>query len=88
MQTKNSMCIIAIHTIAINHIFPRQNLTCKISICSYPISMEWNGQVVSEKVAWFQYETDNSCNSNVFEVAQKMVQKHFPGIVLCLKFHT
>ena len=50
--------------------------------------MEWNGQVVSEKVAWFQYETDNSYNSNVFEVAQKMVQKHFPGIVLCLKFHT
>ena len=50
--------------------------------------MEWNGQVVSEKVAWFQYESDDSCNSNVFQVAQKIVQKHFPGIVLCLKFHT
>lgn len=45
----------------------------------FPISLEWNGQVVAEKVVWFQYETDDSLNSNVFEVAQKMVQKHFPG---------
>lgn len=42
--------------------------------------MEWNGEVVSEKVVWFQYESDITLNSNVFEVAQKLVQKHFPGI--------
>ncbi|XP_052065392.1 deubiquitinating protein VCPIP1-like [Mytilus californianus] len=45
----------------------------------FPISMEWNGEVVAEKVMWFQYESNDSLNSNVFEVAQKLVQKHFPG---------
>ena len=45
----------------------------------FPISLEWNGKVVSERVIWFQYESDPSLNSNVFEVAQGMVQKHFPG---------
>lgn len=45
----------------------------------FPISMEWNGEVVTEKVVWFQYESDITLNSNVFEVAHKLVQKHFPG---------
>ncbi|KAK3102693.1 hypothetical protein FSP39_013188 [Pinctada imbricata] len=45
----------------------------------FPISLEWNGQVVAEKVVWFQYESDPTLNSNVFEVAQSLVQKHFPG---------
>lgn len=35
--------------------------------------------MVGEKVYWFQNESDPSLNSNVFEVAQKIVQKHFPG---------
>lgn len=51
---------------------------------SFPISMEWNGEAVAEKVVWFQHETDDSLNSNVFEVAQKMVQKHFPGNCTCI----
>lgn len=42
--------------------------------------MEWNGEVVTEKVVWFQYESDITLNSNVFEVAHKLVQKHFPGM--------
>lgn len=49
-------------------------------VCSFPISMEWNGEVVTEKVVWFQYESDITLNSNVFEVAHKLVQKHFPGM--------
>ena len=36
--------------------------------------------MISETVNWFQYETDPTKNSNVFEVAQKLVQKHFPGL--------
>ena len=35
--------------------------------------------MVAEKVVWFQYESVDSLNSNVFEVAQKLVQQHFPG---------
>lgn len=49
-------------------------------VCRFPISMEWNGEVVTEKVVWFQYESDITLNSNVFEVAHKLVQKHFPGM--------
>ncbi|XP_064634580.1 deubiquitinating protein VCPIP1-like isoform X2 [Lineus longissimus] len=45
----------------------------------FPISLEWTGKVIVEKVVWWQYETDTSLNSNVFEVAQELVQKHFPG---------
>ena len=45
----------------------------------YPITLEWNGKVVGEKVYWWQYESDPTLNSNVFEVAQALVQKHFPG---------
>jgi hypothetical protein len=49
--------------------------------CSYrlPVVLEWNGKVIAEKVPWFQYESDASLNSNVFEVAQGVVQKHLPG---------
>ncbi|XP_069134071.1 deubiquitinating protein VCPIP1-like [Argopecten irradians] len=45
----------------------------------FPVTLQWSGKVVEEKVAWFQYETDPTMNSNVFQVAQKLVQKHFPG---------
>ena len=34
---------------------------------------------MSETVYWFQYEQDPSLNSNVYDVAAKLVQKHFPG---------
>ena len=46
---------------------------------SFPISLEWGGKTVSETVYWFQYERDPSLNSNVYDVATKLVQKHFPG---------
>ncbi|XP_013409530.1 deubiquitinating protein VCIP135 [Lingula anatina] len=44
-----------------------------------PLVLEWNGKVIPEKVYWFQHEEDSSLNSNVFDVAQRVVQKHFPG---------
>lgn len=58
-----------------------------IPISRFPISLEWNGKVVGEKVVWFQYEADPILNSNVFEVAHKLVQKHFPGEYLIVETH-
>lgn len=53
--------------------------------------LEWNNKKVEERVAWFQHETDPQLNSNVYQVAENLVQKHFPGIcqksfLECLKF--
>ena len=41
--------------------------------------LEWNGKVLTEDVAWFQYESDTSLNSNVYEIAETLVLTHFPG---------
>ncbi|MGH0128834.1 UNVERIFIED_CONTAM: hypothetical protein FKN15_036380 [Acipenser sinensis] len=46
---------------------------------AFPITLEWSGRVVRETVYWFQYETEPSLNSNVYDVAMKLVTKHFPG---------
>ncbi|KAJ8376640.1 hypothetical protein SKAU_G00072200 [Synaphobranchus kaupii] len=46
---------------------------------AFPITLEWGGRVVRETVYWFQFETDPSLNSNVYDVAMKLVTKHFPG---------
>lgn len=44
-----------------------------------PVMMTWKGREATEIIAWFQYESDPSLNSNVFQVASYVVQKHFPG---------
>ncbi|XP_075993622.1 deubiquitinating protein VCPIP1 isoform X2 [Genypterus blacodes] len=46
---------------------------------AFPITLEWGGRVVRETVYWFQYEADLALNSNVYDVAMKLVTKHFPG---------
>ena len=46
---------------------------------SFPIILEYNGKTILETVHWFQNESDPFLNSNVFEVAGELVQKHFPG---------
>ncbi|XP_068197090.1 deubiquitinating protein VCPIP1 [Antennarius striatus] len=46
---------------------------------AFPITLEWGGRVVRETVYWFQYEAEASLNSNVYDVAMKLVTKHFPG---------
>ncbi|XP_059915142.1 deubiquitinating protein VCPIP1 [Gadus macrocephalus] len=46
---------------------------------AFPITLEWGGCVVRETVHWFQYEMDVALNSNVYDVAMKLVTKHFPG---------
>ncbi|GFG29306.1 hypothetical protein Cfor_03734 [Coptotermes formosanus] len=44
-----------------------------------PVMMTWKGREATEIIAWFQYEGDPKLNSNVFQVASYVVQKHFPG---------
>jgi hypothetical protein len=44
-----------------------------------PVMMMWKGREATEIIAWFQYEGDPKLNSNVFQVASYVVQKHFPG---------
>uniref|UniRef100_A0A672G0J2 Deubiquitinating protein VCPIP1 n=1 Tax=Salarias fasciatus TaxID=181472 RepID=A0A672G0J2_SALFA len=46
---------------------------------AFPITLEWGGRLVRETVYWFQYEADPALNSNVYDVAMKLVTKHFPG---------
>ena len=45
----------------------------------FPVKMSWKGESVTEDVVWFQNESEPSLNSNAFEVASSLVQKHFPG---------
>ena len=45
----------------------------------FPITLEWGGQTFQENVYWFQNESDPSLNSNVYDVASRLVEKHFPG---------
>ncbi|XP_006824972.1 deubiquitinating protein VCPIP1-like [Saccoglossus kowalevskii] len=44
-----------------------------------PVELTWGGKTVKETVYWFQYERDTSLNSNAYEIASALVQKHFPG---------
>ncbi len=44
-----------------------------------PLSLDWGNQTIQETIHWFEDESDPSLNSNAFEVAQQIVQKHFPG---------
>jgi len=44
-----------------------------------PVMMTWKGREAMEIIAWFQYEGDPKLNSNVYQVASYVVQKHFPG---------
>uniref|UniRef100_T1J3E2 Uncharacterized protein n=1 Tax=Strigamia maritima TaxID=126957 RepID=T1J3E2_STRMM len=44
------------------------------------VVLDWMNEKIEEKVPWFQFETDSSLNSNVYEVANGLLQKHFPGV--------
>ncbi|XP_038622455.1 deubiquitinating protein VCPIP1 [Tachyglossus aculeatus] len=46
---------------------------------AFPIALEWNGRVVRETVYWFQDESEPALNSNVYDVATRLVTRHFPG---------
>lgn len=48
----------------------------------FPVTLRWGNKVVSEKVTWFEGESDESLNSNVYETANRLVAQHFPGETL------
>ncbi len=41
--------------------------------------MSWGGRTKEISVHWFQFESDPTRNSNVYEVAQKAINDNFPG---------
>jgi len=55
-----------------------KRLSCILCV-QIPVVMTWKGREATDVIAWFQYECDPSLNSNVFQVASYVVQKHFPG---------
>ena len=46
---------------------------------SFTVPLKWKGQSHLEEVHWFQDESDPALNSNAYDIASAMVQKHFPG---------
>ncbi|XP_037091413.1 deubiquitinating protein VCIP135-like [Pollicipes pollicipes] len=46
----------------------------------FPVTLRWGNKVLSDKVVWFEGESDESRNSNVYETANRVVVKHFPGV--------
>lgn len=54
-------------------------VTALFCVHRVPLSLTWNGKTVSLDVLWFQYESDPSRNSNVYQVANKVVNDNFPG---------
>jgi len=44
-----------------------------------PILLEWNNTKKEDFVYWFQFEADDTLNSNAFTLGHQLVKKHFPG---------
>ena len=44
-----------------------------------PLTLTWKNISKKIDIYWFQYESDPARNSNVYEVAQKVVNDNFPG---------
>ena len=44
-----------------------------------PLKLTWAGRSKEISAHWFQYESDPTRNSNVYEVAQKALNDNFPG---------
>lgn len=43
------------------------------------VPLEWNGKTHLEFVNWWENESDPQLNSNVYQIAQDLVLKYFPG---------
>ena len=52
--------------------------TCNLC-SSIKIRLDWNGEEKIDHVLWWQGQEDPALNSNVYHLAETMVQKHFPG---------
>nr|CAD7438212.1 unnamed protein product [Timema bartmani] len=44
-----------------------------------PVVLSWAGRVITERMPWFQNESNSYVNSNAFQMASFLVHKHFPG---------
>ena len=44
-----------------------------------PVPLDWGGKQSVDFVRWWENESDPQLNSNVYQVAQELIQKHFPG---------
>ena len=44
-----------------------------------PLTLTWKNLSKKIDIYWFQHESDPSRNSNVYEIAQKVVNDNFPG---------
>ena len=47
--------------------------------CQFPVTLRWGNKVIGEKVTWFEGESDPALNSNVYQTANQIIVKHFPG---------
>ncbi|XP_022099478.1 deubiquitinating protein VCIP135-like isoform X2 [Acanthaster planci] len=45
----------------------------------FTVPLKWKGLSYLEEVLWFQDESDPALNSNAYDIASALVQKHFPG---------
>ncbi|RZF48111.1 hypothetical protein LSTR_LSTR002177 [Laodelphax striatellus] len=46
---------------------------------SVPVTLLWNGRRVTDTIAWYQFESQPHLNSNAYQLASVLLQKHFPG---------
>ena len=44
-----------------------------------PLSLTFGNRTVQLTVHWFQRESDPERNSNAYDIAQKVINDHFPG---------
>ena len=58
-----------------------RHMTNHVTILLYriPLSLTWANQTVQLTVHWFQRESDPERNSNVYDIAQKVINEQFPG---------
>ena len=65
--------------------YRRQSICCDINIWivspfRLPIPLDWGGQKCVDVVRWWDNESDPELNSNVYQVARELIQRHFPGL--------
>ena len=44
-----------------------------------PVRLDWQGEVKEVSVYWFEGESNPAFNSNAYQLASEVVNKHFPG---------
>ena len=50
-----------------------------VLISRLPVPLDWGRKQSVDFVRWWENESDPALNSNAYQVAQELIQKHFPG---------